>query len=148
MKKIILALGTLVGALVLAGAGCQSSQPASPTDTSMTPPNSDTAMQADMATSTGNSIMLTATTSDTRSVHFTWTTPASVDPHNSFLILYKSTPNPALNEGAYWNRVPGTTRDTTLGNFSAGITHFRVCEFNVASNACVQYSNDVSLDIQ
>ncbi len=64
------------------------------------------------------------------------------------MILYKSTPNPALNEGAYWNRYPGTVNTATIGNMPPGIMHYRICEFNLTTNACIQFSKDIALDIQ
>lgn len=142
--KATLSAATILGGLLLIGAGCQQNQPAAPVTT--TPDTNATATNTETNQSTTETFTLSAT-SDTHGIVKTgWTAPANLPNSASFRLLHSVQSNVEFPSRAFWTSL---TKDKTRLDWvgvPSGKRYFRICVFE--KGACTQYSNEVEVDVK
>jgi hypothetical protein len=148
MKNVTFSTSLIIGALMLVGAGCNSTtttdnKPAAQNPSTTTPGANDIPAEGDF--------VLTAELTGPKAVKVTWTRPALMDKNSVIRLMHSrvdnpSFPVPADSVAPYWYQ-PGAARtELDWSNIPVGTRYFRACEFK--DDACVRHSNTVKLEVK
>jgi hypothetical protein len=150
MQKATAFLVTALGVLALTGAGCSNTEEGvKSTDENTTEVStSTTASENSSSTPTEYAkIEVSAESLGNGVISVKWSVPENFDRTKSFQVLHSAKPNPE-HPTAFWFQYTNDTRQTELNNIALGKRYIRVCEFDLDKKECVNYSNEVELEVK
>lgn len=153
MKKVYLGVATLGAAIMLAGAGCPSTQEQTETPVSQPTANETATPSAANPTITPTAasslLTLSAEALGGNQVKLSWTAPNDLTDANRFIIVEGSEVNPVHDGKHSWLRQYHANRAVIWSKRSVGSLHYRLClTENNQNDTCTKYSNDVMIQVK
>lgn len=140
-KKISVALAAAIS-FILLGAGCSNTA-------SNLATNQDNKYVEQTTSTTPINTELGATFEQNGKglIKINWTVPENFSSSSSFRVLHSAKQNPD-SPAAFWFQYMNSVRNAEISDVPTGTRYFRICEYNLAEDKCVNYSKEIEMEVR